>query len=206
MYVHSRKGSVPHFEASSPRPFFCSVKHYKKSRSSTDRQVTLTWGRMISCGEPRKRNFCHGQPPGPCPAMRELERQAHESTIDMSEVVKWQGSAVEVQARLVPRYLWNTASVDVFLDNQRILRTGGQMKFTGSYATTFTHAGSTHKAELSWGLCGLSFSFPYRLQIDGAPVAHSRVRIRNWPVALIVVAVLVAVLLVIIHFFHTIPA
>jgi hypothetical protein len=100
-----------------------------------------------------------------------LGASGSESTVDMSDVIKWQGSAVDVQARLVPRYLWNTASVDVFLDGQRILRTGGQFKFTGSYSTTFTRAGSTHKAELSWGLCGLSFSFPYRLQIDGAPVA-----------------------------------
>lgn len=120
----------------------------------------------------------------------------------MSEVVKWQGRVVDVQARLVPRYLWNTASVDVFLEGQRILRTGGQFKFTGSYSTTFTHAGSTHTAELSWGLCGLSFSFPYRLRIDGASVADSRVRIRNWPVALIIAAVLMAALLAIFHFIH----
>lgn len=129
-----------------------------------------------------------------------MDRQARETTIDMSEDIKWQGSPVDVQARLVPRYLWNTASVDVFLDGQRILRTGGQFKFTGSFSTTFTHAGSTHKAELSWGLCGLSFSFPYRLRIDGVPVADSRVRIRNWPVALIVAAVLVTALLAIFHF------
>jgi len=120
----------------------------------------------------------------------------------MSEVIQWQGSPVDVQARLVPRYLWNTASVEIFLDGQRILRTGGQFKFTGSYSTTFTHAGGTHKAELSWGLCGLSFSFPYRLRIDGAPVADSRVRIRNWPVALVVAAVLVAAFMAIFHFIH----
>lgn len=134
--------------------------------------------------------------------MRDLDRQARETAIVMSEDIKWQGSPVDVQARLVPRYLWNTASVDVFLDGQRILRTGGQFKFTGSYSTTFTHAGSTHKAELSWGLCSLSFSFPYRLRIDGAPVVDSRVRIRNWPVALIVAAVLVTALLAIFHFIY----
>ncbi|HKW28985.1 MAG TPA: hypothetical protein VJT54_06600 [Verrucomicrobiae bacterium] len=120
----------------------------------------------------------------------------------MSEDIQWQGSPVEVKARLVPRYLWNTASVDVFVGGQRILRTGGQFKFTGSYSATFTHAGSTHQAELSWGLCGLSFSFPYRLRIDGAPVADSRVRIRNWPMALMVAAVLVAAWLAIFHFIY----
>ena len=121
-------------------------------------------------------------------------------TGDMNEIIKWQGSVVDVQARLVPRYLWNTASIGVFLDGQRILQTGGELKFTGSYSTTFTHSGSTHTAELTWGFSGLSFSFPYQLRIDGAPVAASRVHIRNWPVALIVIAVGVAALLLIFHF------
>jgi hypothetical protein len=120
----------------------------------------------------------------------------------MGEIVKWQGSTVEVQARLVPRYLWNTASIDVSLDGQQILRTGGQLKFNGLCSTTFTRAGSTHTAELSWGFSGLSFSFPYQLRIDGAPVATSRVRIRNWPAALVVIAVGAAVLLAILHFVH----
>jgi len=118
----------------------------------------------------------------------------------MSEVIKWQDSMVDVQARLVPRYLWNTASIDVFLDGQPILQTGGRFKFTGSHSTSFTHGGSTHTAELSWGFCGLSFSIPYQLRVDGAPVAASRVLIRNWPVALVVIAVGVAVLLAIFHF------
>ncbi|HZI32484.1 MAG TPA: hypothetical protein VFF11_09085 [Candidatus Binatia bacterium] len=120
----------------------------------------------------------------------------------MSEVIKWQGSIVDVQARLVPRYLWNTASMDVFLDGQQILQTGGQLKFTGSHSATFIHAGSTHTAELSWGFGGLSFSLPYQLRIDGAPVAASRVRIRNWPMALIVIVLGVVVLLAISHFIH----
>jgi len=120
----------------------------------------------------------------------------------MSEVIKWQGSTVDVQARLVPRYFWNTASIDVSLDGQQILRTGGKLKFRGLYSTTFTHAGSTHTAELSWGFSGFSFSFPYQLRIDGTPVAASRVRIRNWPVAVIVIAVGAAVLLAIFHFIH----
>ena len=129
----------------------------------------------------------------------------------MSEVIKWQGSAVEVRARLVPRFLWNTASIDVLLDGQRILQTGGQLKFTGSRVATFSHSGSDHTAELSWGFSGLSFSLPYRLQIDGVPVAASRVRIQNWPLgvavgimlAMVLFALLLtAVLLVVVYFIH----
>jgi hypothetical protein len=115
----------------------------------------------------------------------------------MSEVIKWQNSAVDVQARLIPRFLWSTASIDVSLDGQRILSTGGQMKFTGSHSTTFTHSGSMHTAELSWGTSGLSFSFPYQLRIDDVHVSASRVRIKNWPIVLIPAILIAGVLLVI---------
>ena len=98
----------------------------------------------------------------------------------MNEVARWRGSAVEVQARLVPRFLWNTASINVFLDGRCILRTGGKLNLTGSHSATFDHSGSTHTAELSWGFSGLSFSFPYRLQFDGVPVVASRVHVENW--------------------------
>src|ERR1700691_4993838 len=98
----------------------------------------------------------------------------------MSEIIEWQGSKVEVRARLVPRYFWNTASIDVCLDGQQILRTGGQLRLKGSCSTSFTHANRTHIVILSWGYSGLTFSFPYELRIDGASVATSRVRIQNW--------------------------
>lgn len=120
----------------------------------------------------------------------------------MNEIIKWQDRTVDVQARLVPRYLWNTASIDVLVDGQQILRTGGQLKLKGSHSGTFTHAGSTHNAELSWKFGGLSLSFPYELRIDGATVATSRVHIRNWPVGLIAAVVVGAILLGILNVIH----
>jgi len=130
----------------------------------------------------------------------------------MNEVARWQGSAVEVQARLVPRFLWNTASIDVFLDGKCILRTGGKLNLTGSYSATFDHSGSTHKAELTWGFSGLSFSFPYRLQIDGVPVVASRVQVENWWTGLavgILFGLVMAVIAVVAAYFaasHIIPS
>jgi hypothetical protein len=118
----------------------------------------------------------------------------------MSEIIEWQGNKVNVQARLVPRYLWNTASIDVFLDGQCILQTGGQLKLNGSHSATFTHSGSPHTAELSWSSSGLSFSFPYQLRIDGVPVAASRVNVQNWPIGLIVTFLVVATVFAIIRF------
>jgi len=118
----------------------------------------------------------------------------------MSEIIEWQGSKVEVRARLVPRYFWNTASIDVSLDGQQIMRTGGQLKLKGACSTSFTHANRTHIAVLSWGCSGLTFSFPYELRIDGTSVATSRVRIQNWPIVVGLILAFWTVLLAILHF------
>ena len=34
------------------------------------------------------------------------------------EEIQWHGSTVEVTARLIPRFLWTTASIDVFIDGE----------------------------------------------------------------------------------------
>ena len=101
----------------------------------------------------------------------------------MSEGIRWQSNAIDVQARLVPRFLWTAASIDVLLNGRCILKTGGQMKLIGSCSTAFSHSEATHKAELSWGVGGL-FSFPYKLRIDDILISDSRVRVRNWPLGL----------------------
>jgi hypothetical protein len=116
----------------------------------------------------------------------------------MNTVIKWHDSTIEVQARLVPRYLWCTASIEVLLDGRCILQTGGRMKFTGTEVATFTHAGSEHTARLLWG-AGFLRSFPYKLRIDDAPVSEGRVNIRNWPMGLVVVAVVLAALVMAHH-------
>jgi len=118
----------------------------------------------------------------------------------MSEIITWQDKPVEVQARMVPRYLWSTASIEVFLDGQLILSTGGQIKFTGSQSTRFNYSGASHTAELNWGGSGFGFSFPYRLVIDGVPVSAARVRVRNWPIGVIAAIAIAAVLVMIFHF------
>ena len=91
----------------------------------------------------------------------------------------WRDKPVRVQARLVPRYLWTTASIDAFLGDRCILRTGGQLKLTGSYSGSFIDGDSEHQVELSWGLSG-GFRFPYQLRIDSILVGDSRVQVENW--------------------------
>jgi hypothetical protein len=95
----------------------------------------------------------------------------------------WHGGMVEVTARLVPRYLWTTTSIDVFPDGRCILRSGGQFKIVGSCSAEFHHDGSAHTVELSWGRVQhrgvLRHGFPYELRIDGAKVAVSDVAVEN---------------------------
>ena len=117
----------------------------------------------------------------------------------MSELVTWQGSKVDVEARLIPRFLWTTASIDVFLDGECILRTGGQLKATGSQVVSFAHAGSVHAAELSWGM-GVLWSFPYQLRLDGSLVSQSQVRVRNWPLGILLLLIATAALVKLLYF------
>ena len=111
----------------------------------------------------------------------------------------WEGSTVEVRARVVPRYFWTTASIDVFLDGRCILKTGGQMKSVGSSTDEFQHGGVVHTAALSWGNAhmrhALGLTFPYQLFFDGSKIAVSEVSMENpasvyIPLLIIVVPIL----------------
>jgi len=104
--------------------------------------------------------------------------------------VMWNGIAVGVTARAVPRYAWTTVSIDVAVDATTILRTGGAFKFVGNRAARFMLDGKEHTAELAWRTAKLR-SFPIELSIDGSPVLKTDVPFRNWwlsqwPAALIV--------------------
>jgi hypothetical protein len=108
-------------------------------------------------------------------------------------VGEWRGSAIRVNAHLIPRFLWQTASIDVFVDEQCVLRTGGKLKLVRTVSSPFEHLGSSHVAKLKWGFAGIR-SFPYKLMIDQTEVTESRVHIQNWYISFVAA---VAVLLVI---------
>ena len=119
---------------------------------------------------------------------------------ELSQVmISWRGKTVRVQARLVPRFVWTTASIDVFLAEQRIVCTGGQFKLTGSCSTTFRDGGSDHRAVLSWGV-GRRHRFPYQLQIDGVTVDDANVDVKNWRMGYIPAFLIVASLALILMF------
>lgn len=101
----------------------------------------------------------------------------------MGASAHWNGQEVSVVSTLTPRFLWQTASIDVYLGEECVLRTGGQLKVTGAHKTQFTHAGDKHEAVLTWGRASLR-SFPVTLAIDGIPVLDSRVYTSNWAVGL----------------------
>jgi len=103
---------------------------------------------------------------------------------------EWRGRALQVTARLIPRFLWTTASIDVFLDACCVLQTGGKMKLTGGSTARFEDSGTIHDIELTWGRARLRW-FPVKITIDGQLVADSKVFVDNWPLELWPSAVLV---------------
>jgi hypothetical protein len=117
-----------------------------------------------------------------------------------SHVMKsWRDKPIRVQARLVPRYMWTTASIEVFWDDHRLVCTGGQFKMTGSQSAAFKEGGSEHHAVLSWGRVR-RHRFPYQLQIDGATADDAEVEIENWPMGYIPVLFIVASLVLLFVF------
>src|SRR5215469_5138188 len=98
--------------------------------------------------------------------------------------ITWGGCFVSVRGRVVPKYLFATTSMDVYLDEQCILQTGGKLSPASSCTATFDRGGVNHTVTLSWGVA-VAFAFPYQLYIDGALVKSSKVRADNWYLALI---------------------
>src|SRR5258706_6803318 len=102
---------------------------------------------------------------------------------------EWKGQLVLVSAAYIPRLLWQTASIVVFVHGECVLQTPGKYRFIGSHTNRFTQLGVPHEAVLSWGLAGLR-SFPFQLSIDGERVLKSRVYTSNWPLSLWPLAIL----------------
>jgi hypothetical protein len=91
----------------------------------------------------------------------------------------WHGEPLSVSCRMVSRYAWTSASIDVAIGDSVILRTGGVLKLVGTHAESFEYRGTRHAAELTWGVARWH-QFPFTLTIDGMRVLESRVPIANW--------------------------
>jgi hypothetical protein len=104
--------------------------------------------------------------------------------------VEWRGKAIQVRAELIPRFLWSSASIDVYLDGEKIFRTGGKIQSIGSHVEKVRFGGSEHDVELKWGR-SQNFRFPYQLRIDGALVMESVVQVENQQLIFIPALVLI---------------
>jgi hypothetical protein len=107
----------------------------------------------------------------------------------------WQDSDFKVTAVVVPRYFWTTASIDVFLADECLLRTGGVFRLTGTNRTDFVYNGEPHFLVLSWQV-GRGIDLLYQLSIDGKEIADSKIRLRNWPFLFLPIAALGAGVLI----------
>ena len=98
--------------------------------------------------------------------------------------VTWRGKTVKVRAHLVPRFLFSSASIDVYLNGECVFRTGGKINPTGSHSAAVRIGGSEHQIEVAWGR-SRNFCFPYQLRIDGELVTESQVQVENQPLMII---------------------
>jgi hypothetical protein len=94
----------------------------------------------------------------------------------------WKGVPVQVTSKIISRYAWTTATIDVSINGKTILRTGGVAKIAGDTTAAFEHEHTRHQAVLRWQK-GTLRSFPFQLEIDGVLIADSRVAVSNWWIA-----------------------
>lgn len=92
--------------------------------------------------------------------------------------VTWRGKKVTVRANLVSRFLFSSASINVYLDGECVFRTGGKIQSIGSHSAVVRIGGSEHQMEVTWQR-SRKFCFPYQLKIDGELVADSQVPVEN---------------------------
>jgi len=71
--------------------------------------------------------------------------------IERSCLASWNHTTVAVTARVVPRYAWTSASIDVAVGDETILKTGGVLKVVGKHVETFGFHGTTHTVECYLG-------------------------------------------------------
>jgi hypothetical protein len=95
----------------------------------------------------------------------------------------WNGLPLQLSARLVPRYAWQTASIRLAIGDDIVVETGGVLKFTGAAVQTFEQEGAVHEVRIEWGR-GTLVSFPCKVAIDRAEVLSTRLAIANWGVGL----------------------
>lgn len=115
--------------------------------------------------------------------------------MNKATLVRWDGSDLDIEAEYVPRYLYTTASINIY--NRCILRTGGVWRFRGTKSAEFTHNGKTGHAELSWR-SGRS-EFWCKLTIDDQAVLTGVVTPRNFLALLIPAAVALAAIALFAH-------
>ena len=118
--------------------------------------------------------------------------------VNEDNLIRWENTTVGVTAELVSRWLYTTASIDVYVDGNCVLRTGGVWRFWGTQSAVFTHDGKSHPAELSWG-SGKN-DFGYALKIDGQGVLKGRVRPDNMTAGLIPAGLAIALAMLFAHF------
>jgi hypothetical protein len=109
--------------------------------------------------------------------------------------IEWEHSILSVKARLIPKYVWTTASIDVVIDGRCVLETGGQLRTRGEKRREFTHNNATHVAILSWTPPRSGLFYPYELSLDDQIIDKSEVYIGNWPLGIVGVILIVGTLL-----------
>ena len=92
--------------------------------------------------------------------------------------IRWNNADLSIRARFMPEKLFLVATIDVWLDQRRILSTGGKLKLQGTCVERFDHLGAQHQVRLEWQKFLLHY-VPCSLFVDNLLIATETIRIDN---------------------------
>jgi hypothetical protein len=109
----------------------------------------------------------------------------------MGQEFYWEGHHIVIHSEPALKYLWAATETVVKVDDVEIGRAGG-FRFTERLGGNFPHKNNSSKLalEMKTDLITLA-SIPFKLEIDGNIIAQGRLRIDDWILIFVPLAILI---------------
>jgi hypothetical protein len=102
----------------------------------------------------------------------------------------WEGHSIQIDTRPALKYLWMATETVVNVDGVEIGRIGG-FRFTEKMSGEFIHNNNPCQLVLDIKVDLITLvSVPYQLSVDGGIISRGRLRIEDWPLFLVPLAIL----------------
>lgn len=107
----------------------------------------------------------------------------------MGTEFQWEGHSIQINSQPMLKYLWMATETVVKVDGVEIGRVGG-FRFTEKINGTFINNDRPRELILEMKVDLITLiSIPYKLQIDGNVISQGRLKINDWILFLVPIAI-----------------